>query len=196
MQRSSSLLLLTLCGSCLSMAPAAGDNRLAKDLAKFDLTPGPKVLELGGSDVLADSAPSTGCLRARGGGADMSVLTLVDLELRAGKWVAKSISASDGDLTLTLQSAGPPIGEHTVSGTIAGTAISSFGVGQAPNPNPSHTRISFDATSAQAVDGHGETIGTFVQGHIVGMSSFTDTAGGTSICGRVDWTLQALPPGF
>jgi len=196
MRRALTLLPLVLCGSCLSTGVTGGDDRLTIELAKFDLTAGPKVLSINGGIVLPDSAPSSGCAPVGAGFGSTSVLTLVDLELRAGKWVAKSIAPADGDLTLSLQSAGPAIGRHSVTGTIAGTAISSFGVGQGPNPGPTHVRIVFDSTPAQDVEGDGETIGVFVEGSIMGGSRFIDTTGAVSGCGRVEWTLQALPPGF
>ncbi|HWH50599.1 MAG TPA: hypothetical protein VN651_03585 [Gemmatimonadaceae bacterium] len=196
MRRIVTLLPLILCGSCLSTGVTGGDNRVADELAKFDLTAGPKVLSINGGIVLADSSPSSGCLPVGAGFGSTSVLTRVDLELRAGKWVAKSIAPADGDLTLSLESAGPPIGRHSVTGTIAGTAISSFGVGPGPNPGPTHVRIVFDSTAAQEVEGDGEAIGVFAAGRIMGASRFVDTTGAVSACGGVEWTLQALPPGF
>ena len=196
MRRAFSLLLLIVCGSCLSTDVTGGDSRLANELAKFDLTAGPKVLSIGGGVVLPDSAPSTGCVPVGSEFGSTSVLTRVDLEVRDGKWVAKSIAPADGDLTLSLQSAGPAIGRHSVTGTISGTAIRSMGVGVGPNPGPSHVRIVFDSTTTQDVEGDGETIGVFVEGRIMGASRFVDTTGAVSACGRVSWTLQALPPGF
>ncbi len=195
MRRLATFLLLALCGSCVSGTAAPGDNPLISEFAKYDLTPGPKVLELGGADFFGDSA-GPGCVRAKLGQGDLEVFTLVDLELRAGKWVAKSISPSDGDLTLSLQSVGPAIGRHTVSGTITGTAISSFATGSGANLLPTRNRISFDSSSAQDVEGDGDTIGIFVQGKILGTSTFTDTTGAQATCGHINWTMQALPPGF
>lgn len=196
MRRVPTLLLLTVCGSCLSTGVTNGDDRVADEIAKFDLIAGPKVLSIGGGVVLGDSAPSTGCVPVGRGFGATNVLTRVDLELRAGMWIAKSIAPADGDLTLSLQSVGPWIGRHTVSGTISGTAISSVGVGQGADPGPTHVRITFDSTSTQDLEGDGATIGIFVEGLIHGASTFVDTTGAASACGRVSWTLQALPPGF
>ena len=190
MRRSATMCALGLFAACMSTsigdAPPSTFNR-------FDLWAGPKVLEISGGDLLPDSAASTGCQPGPPNG-NKFVFTRVDLEQQNGAWIAKSLTSGDGDLTLTLRSAGPAIGEHIVSGTIGGSGISVIATGGASTA-PSHVRIVFDSTSPQDLEGDGATIGVFVQGTIAGASKFIDTTGAQSACGRVYWTLQALPSG-
>ncbi len=190
MLRLGTLCALGLFAACMSTP--TGDPTSAFN--EFDFWAGPKVLEISGGDLLPDSAASTGCFPRGPPNGNKFVYTRIDLEPANGQWIAKSLTPADGEVTLTLRTAGPAIGGHVVAGTISGSAISVIATGGA-STSPSRVQIVFDSTSPQDVEGEGATIGVFVQGTIAGTSKFVDTTGAQSVCGRVYWTLQALPPG-
>ncbi len=169
------------CGSSL--------NESTTTYSQFDLSPGSKLLSIGGSDGAGDSAGLGPCVPAGRPTGGKNVYTRIDLEPDGTGWIGRSISSSDGNLVLTLRSVGPTIGRHTVTGTITGAATSVIGT---PVSAPSKERIVFDSLSPGTVDGDGESIGLFVNGNVVARNTFTDTTGTSAACTWVVWSLQPL----
>jgi hypothetical protein len=160
-------------------------------LSVFELSSGIRVLTISGADGTGDPMHPRPCAFAGAFAGGKVVSTRIDLEPRGSDWIGRSTSASDGNIVVTLHTAGTTSGRHAVSGTIAGSATSVIGT---PASAASHVRILFDSVSPQTIDGGGETIGQFVSGNITGIATFIDSNGNASRCEWLQWTLQPLSP--
>lgn len=183
------LLAMSLAAAQCTVVITSGDFT---SLSVFELSSGIRVLTISGADGTGDVTHPRPCAFAGAFAGGKVVSTRIDLEPQGSDWIGRSTSPSDGNIVVTLHTAGTASGRHTVSGTIAGSATSVIGT---PASAPSRVRIIFDSVSPQTIDGGGATIGQFANGNINGVATFIDSAGNALRCDWVQWTLQPLPPG-
>jgi hypothetical protein len=185
----SGLLAASLAAAECTVVVTTGD---LNSFVVFGLTSGEKLLIISGADVSADPAHPRPCVSTGAFVGGKVIYTRVILAPQGDAWIGRSIATADGDLLVTLRSAGTSGGKHLVAGTFSGHAVSVLGT---PASKPSGARVVFDSLSVQAIDGGGDTLGQFASGNIAGSVTFIDATGNAAKCDWVQWTLQPLPPG-
>jgi hypothetical protein len=185
----SGLLAATLAASECTVVITTGD---LNSFVVIGLTSGEKVLTISAADLGTDPAHPRPCVASRTFVGGKFVSTRIILAPQGDAWVARSIAPADGDLVVTLRSAGASSGRRLVTGTFSGYAVS---VRATPASPPSGARIVFDSLSAQTIDGGGDSTGDFASGNITGGVTFIDATGNVAKCDWVQWTMQPLPPG-
>ena len=165
---------------------ACGSSPTASDPAGFPLREGRQLLTLSGFAVSVDPAlpPCGPAGQPRDG---TSVNTVVLLTAENGVWVARS-APDMGTIELRLRAGTNVVNGYPVTGTISGTGIDVALMGVTRD-----IRVTIASPTGGAATFDGETTtksSSLIVGRISGAMRFSDSAGVSSTCSAIQWTMQ------
>ena len=113
------------------------------------------------------------------------VQTRVNIDLRDGDLIARSLTPADGNLLITFHAdSGDTPTKRIVATTFSGTAVD-YLLGR--------ERISFDTTARSAFPAVSDSTDLAVIGFVYGEVTFSSTTGVTVACDQVFWNLVPFP---